>query len=189
MNIINQTDTFKNWLLSLKDLRAKAQILQRIKRAQQGNFGEYRVLGDGISEMKINIGQGYRIYYARQANTIYLLLLGGNNRYSGCQEVLAKHPKGKPMNITQFDITEYLNNDEIIAMYLSEVLQNGSDEEFIAALNDIARAKGMNEIAKKSGISRESLYQTLSSEKPRFESVRKILAALNIDLIPTVKAI
>lgn len=93
------------------------------------------------------------------------------------------------MNITQFDITEYLNNDEIIAMYLSEVLQNGSDEEFIAALNDIARAKGMNEIAKKSGISRESLYQTLSSEKPRFESVRKILAALNIDLIPTVKAI
>lgn len=93
------------------------------------------------------------------------------------------------MNITQFDITEYLNNDEIIAIYLSEVLQNGSDEEFIAALNDIARAKGMNEIAKKSGISRESLYQTLSSEKPRFESVRKILAALNIDLIPTVKAI
>lgn len=62
----------------MKDLRAKAQILQRIKRAQQGNFGEYRVLGDGISEMKINIGQGYRIYYARQANTIYLLLLGGN---------------------------------------------------------------------------------------------------------------
>lgn len=78
MNTINQTDLFKHWLHALKDLRAKAQILQRIKRAQQGHFGDYRVLGDGICEMKIDIGQGYRVYYARQGNTLYLLLLGGD---------------------------------------------------------------------------------------------------------------
>ncbi|WP_439328092.1 addiction module antidote protein [Lonepinella sp. BR2357] len=90
--------------------------------------------------------------------------------------------------ITDFDAAEYLDSDELIALYLSETLKTGNDEEFIQALNTIARAKGMNELAKKAGIGRESLYQTLSSSKPRFETVRKILAALNIELVPTVKA-
>ncbi|MCK3654958.1 addiction module antitoxin [Pasteurellaceae bacterium Macca] len=89
--------------------------------------------------------------------------------------------------ITDFDVAEYLENDELIALYLAEVLRDGTDEEFIKALNTIARAKGMNELAQKAGIARESLYQTLSSSKPRFESVRKILNALNIELVPTLK--
>lgn len=91
------------------------------------------------------------------------------------------------MNITDFDITQYLTDDETIIAYLTEILHDGSDAELIAALNQIARAKGMNEIARKAGIPRESLYQTLTSQKPRFESVRKILAAMNIELTPTVK--
>lgn len=91
-------------------------------------------------------------------------------------------------NITEFDAAEYLTNDELIALYLAETLKNGSDEEFIQALNTVARAKGMNELAKKAGIGRESLYQTLSSSKPRFETIRKILTALNLDLVTVVKA-
>lgn len=93
------------------------------------------------------------------------------------------------MGITLFDAAEYLENDELISLYLAETLKDGTDEEFIEALNIVARAKGMNEIAKKSGISRESLYQTLSSKKPRFETIRKILLALNIELIPTLKTV
>ncbi|MBN6074036.1 putative addiction module antidote protein [Aggregatibacter actinomycetemcomitans] len=94
------------------------------------------------------------------------------------------------IEITTFDVAEYLENDELIALYLAEALKDdASEEEFIKALNTVARAKGMNELAKKSGISRESLYQTLSSNKPRFETIRKILSALNIDLVPTVKTV
>ncbi|QQF76666.1 putative addiction module antidote protein [Histophilus somni] len=91
------------------------------------------------------------------------------------------------IEVTDFDAAEFLENDELIALYLAETLKNGNDEEFIQALNTVARAKGMNELANKANIGRESLYQTLSSKKPRFETVRKILNALNIDLIPTVK--
>lgn len=91
------------------------------------------------------------------------------------------------LGITTFDVAEYLDNDELIALYLAETLKDGTEAEFIQALNDVARAKGMNEIAQKSGIQRESLYQTLSSSKPRFETIRKILSALNIELVPTVK--
>lgn len=91
------------------------------------------------------------------------------------------------LGITTFDVAEYLDNDELIALYLAETLKDGTEAEFIQALNDVARAKGMNEIAQKSGIQRESLYQTLSSSKPRFETIRKILNALNIELVPMVK--
>lgn len=91
------------------------------------------------------------------------------------------------LGITRFGAAEYLDSDELIALYLAETLKDGTDAEFIQALNTVARAKGMNEIAKKAGIGRESLYQTLSSSKPRFETVRKILDAMNIELIPTIK--
>ncbi|QLB18475.1 putative addiction module antidote protein [Mannheimia granulomatis] len=84
--------------------------------------------------------------------------------------------------ITEFDAAEYLTNDELIALYLAETLKDGTDEEFIQALNTVARAKGMNELAKKAGIGRESLYQSLSSSKPRFETIRKIIHALNLEL-------
>lgn len=84
--------------------------------------------------------------------------------------------------ITEFDAAEYLTNDELIALYLAETLKDGTDEEFIQALNTVARAKGMNELAKKAGIGRESLYQSLSSSKPRFETIRKIITALNLEL-------
>ncbi|MDH2927061.1 addiction module antitoxin [Lonepinella koalarum] len=89
--------------------------------------------------------------------------------------------------ITDFDTAEYLENDELIALYLAETLRTGTPEEFIQALNTVARAKGMNELAQKSGIGRESLYQTLSSSKPRFETVLKILNGLNIELVPRIK--
>ncbi len=89
--------------------------------------------------------------------------------------------------ITDFDTAEYLENDELIALYLAETLRTGTDEEFIQALNTVARTKGMNELAQKTGIGRESLYQTLSSSKPRFETVQKILKGLNIELVPRIK--
>lgn len=91
--------------------------------------------------------------------------------------------------VKTFDVAEHLKNDELISLYLAEILKDGTDEEFIQALNDVARAKGMNELAQKAGIGRESLYQTLSSKKPRFETIRKILNALNIELVPTIKTV
>lgn len=81
-----------------------------------------------------------------------------------------------------FDAAMFLNNDELILEYLQDAMQEG-DKEFMQALEIVARAKGMTELAKRTGLSRESLYKTLNGEtKPRFESVQKILAALNIKL-------
>lgn len=81
-----------------------------------------------------------------------------------------------------FDAAMFLNNDELILEYLQDAMQEG-DKEFMQALETVARAKGMTELAKRTGLSWESLYKTLNGEtKPRFESIQKILAALNIKL-------
>ena len=76
--VINQTELFKTWLASLSDERAKAKIIIRIKRVSAGNFGDYKSLGDGVSELRIDVGKGYRVYYARQDKIVYLLLSGGD---------------------------------------------------------------------------------------------------------------
>lgn len=78
MNTINSTEEFADWVDCLADIKARAAIYLRIKRAERGNFGEYKVLDDGVSEMKVDVGPGYRIYFAREGRVTYLLLCGGD---------------------------------------------------------------------------------------------------------------
>lgn len=78
MNILLRTDEFDDWLRGLKDIRAKARIYNRLDGLVAGNFGDCRAVGDGISEMRIHFGPGYRIYFARRGQAVYLLLFGGD---------------------------------------------------------------------------------------------------------------
>ena len=91
--------------------------------------------------------------------------------------------KIKIKNLTKFDVVDYLKTEKDIAGYLSAVLEDGDPALFVAAIGDIARAKGMTEIAKKSGVTRESLYRALKIEaRPRFETVAKVIHALGMKL-------
>lgn len=78
MNDFHSTACFDDWLVSLKDLVARAKILTRIDRARIGNFGDVEPVGEGVFEMRIDYGPGYRIYYAREGRVVYLLLHGGD---------------------------------------------------------------------------------------------------------------
>ena len=87
-----------------------------------------------------------------------------------------------------FDVAEFLDDEETIRAYLAEVLREGDQDEFLEALNDVARARGIAELARQTGLGRESLYKTLSKgSKPRFETIQKILAAFNLVLVPQIK--
>ncbi len=78
-----------------------------------------------------------------------------------------------------FDVAEYLETDDDIWEFLSEVLATGTSSDFIHALNTAARAKGMTEVAKQAGVTRASLYKSLSpGGNPRFETISKIVEAL-----------
>lgn len=75
---ILRTGYFDKWLASLRDRKAKIKIVRRIERAEQGNFGDHKPVEGPVWEMRIDYGPGYRLYYARQGETIYLLLCGGD---------------------------------------------------------------------------------------------------------------
>jgi len=77
---IRKTETFTKWIDGLNDIRARATILVRIKRLSQGNPGDVKPVGEGVSELRINYGPGYRIYYKKQGQSIVVLLAGGDKR-------------------------------------------------------------------------------------------------------------
>jgi probable addiction module antidote protein len=91
--------------------------------------------------------------------------------------------KIKIKDLPKFDVVDYLKTEKDIAAYLSAVLEDGDPALFVAAIGDIAKAKGMSEIAKKSGVTREALYRALKIEaRPRFETVAKVIHALGMRL-------
>ena len=77
MNTFLRSEEFDDWLMSLKDRIGKARIIQRLDTAAAGNFGDCEPVGEGVSEMRIHVGPGYRLYYVRRGEVVYLLLAGG----------------------------------------------------------------------------------------------------------------
>ncbi|MBD1229380.1 type II toxin-antitoxin system RelE/ParE family toxin [Xenorhabdus griffiniae] len=78
MITIERTQDFEKWLKSLKGRIAKAKILIRIERMEEGNFGDVEPVENGVSELRIHYEQGYRVYFAHKNNEIILLLCGGD---------------------------------------------------------------------------------------------------------------
>jgi probable addiction module antidote protein len=92
--------------------------------------------------------------------------------------------KIKISELQEFDAAKYLNSKKDIAAYLSVVLEDNDPALFAAALGDIARARGMTQIARDSGITREALYKALRpGSEPRFETIQKVCGALGIKLV------
>ena len=86
-----------------------------------------------------------------------------------------------------FDITQYIKTDADVAEYLSQVLEEGDPGELAAALGHIAKARGITDIARASGIQREALYKALRpNSQPRFDTVQRVCKALGIKLTATV---
>ena len=73
-------DVFQSWLDGLKDVKARVAILRRIDRIAEGNFGDHKFLRDGVAEVRVDLGAGYRVYYGRHGRTLVLLLCGGSKR-------------------------------------------------------------------------------------------------------------
>ncbi|WP_159946845.1 type II toxin-antitoxin system RelE/ParE family toxin [Rhizobium sp. 18065] len=78
MDTLEKTESFDEWLRSLKDRTGKLRILARLTSAEQGNFGDCAPVGADVFEMRIHHGPGYRVYYTRRGVTVYLLLIGGD---------------------------------------------------------------------------------------------------------------
>ena len=75
---IRKTEIFAHWLDGLRDLQARARVQARIERLAMGSPGDVKPVGEGVSELRINCGPGYRVYFKRRGRTLIILLAGGD---------------------------------------------------------------------------------------------------------------
>ena len=91
--------------------------------------------------------------------------------------------KTDDLGLAPFDASDYLDNETTIAEYLAAALENSDQDAFLVAVRDVAKARGIANVAAKAGLGRESLYKTLKpGAQPRFDTVRRLLAALGVKL-------
>jgi putative addiction module killer protein len=77
---VRQTDEYAGWFKSLRDRQARARINARIRRLSLGNPGDVKPVGEGVSELRVDYGPGYRVYYVQRGETVVILLAGGDKR-------------------------------------------------------------------------------------------------------------
>jgi putative addiction module killer protein len=94
---IRKTSVYKKWINGLRDSRARYRILIRIRRLEEGNPGDVKSAGEGISEMRIDYGPGYRVYYKNIGNEIIILLCGGDKRTQQADIAEAKRIAALPL--------------------------------------------------------------------------------------------
>lgn len=75
---IRKTEVYARWIDRVRDIRARARILARVERLAMGDSGDFKPMGEGVSELRINFGPGYRVYYTQRGREIIILLAGGD---------------------------------------------------------------------------------------------------------------
>lgn len=139
--------------------------------------------------MRVHVGAGYRIDFARTGKIVLLLLCGGDQSsqvrdIARAKRLLSELGKEWVMaRVTEFDASAYLVDDEVVAEYLTAALEDPNPDVFLAAVGNVAKARGMSAIAESSGLGRESLYKALTpGAKPRYDTVLKVLQSLGVKL-------
>lgn len=84
-----ETELFQRWMGRLRDAGARTRILARLRRASMGNFGDWKSVGSGVSEMRIDHGPGYRVYFIRRGDRLIIILAGGTKRTQAADIVRA----------------------------------------------------------------------------------------------------
>lgn len=92
---LEETAVFSDWLGSLRDRRARLRIVDRLKRASNGNFGDWKSAKDGLFEMRVDVGPGYRVYYFQRGKQLVILLCGGDKRTQNADIAEAKRLKAE----------------------------------------------------------------------------------------------
>lgn len=215
---VQRTAVFDAWLEELTDRIAKKAILDRILRIESGLLGDRRSVGDRVSEMRIDVGQGYRLYYTMRGRTIVVLLCGGSKKAQKTDirkaEIMAKarneeklppasrvrdrqsayaarrgeeeefHFTKEELKVSRFDVADHIRDDEDTQLYLlRNAIADGHPAYIANAIGAVARARGLSNLERQTGIKRQTLNKSLSLKgNPTLETLVTVLAALGLRL-------
>jgi probable addiction module antidote protein/putative addiction module killer protein len=212
---IRRPATFDAWLTTLNDSNARARIAARIDRLATGNPGDVKPVGGGVSEMRVDYGPGYRVYYVRTERVVSIALrwdesyagrgyqtcdrnecrkgpagLGGSTANADAGEMTMATRARKTERFARYDSADYLKTPEDVAEYLVAAFEEGGDDAAYMAhvIGVAARAHGgMTKLAKETGMTRAGLYKALSKDgNPSFETIVKAMRVLGVRLVPRV---
>lgn len=171
----------------MRDERAKARISQRIDRLAMENPGDVKSVGEGISELRIDYGPGYRVYFVRDG--VIVLLCGGDKRTQSKDieraKTLARTLKEQPMTLVtrEYDSARYLESEESIAEYIAAASESGDPHELAMALGIVAKARGVTDLARQTGLTRQAIYKALNGDgNPELGTIAKVADALGFRL-------
>lgn len=180
---------FREWLLSLKGLHTRARIRARIDRLQLGNFGDCKSLGQGLIELRLHFGAGYRLYIGREGQRAIILLCGGDKgsqpsdiQRAGLLARLLEEVTMKPSRSYHQDLVEDLKDPAEAQAYLNAALEDGDEKAFLLALRNVVEAQGgVSKFSRHAKLHRVSLYRMLSRRgNPEWDSVIALLNALGV---------
>lgn len=198
MFLIKPLPEFTTWLDDLADAQVRGVVVARIKRLERGLMGDVEPVGEGVSELRHTrwLRLARVLHTARWAAhrvACWRLQANAEERHktrqsTGCIAGLTGETnmskRIKVADLPEFDAAPYLDSETSIAAYLTDILEANDAGLLAAALGDIARARGMAEIAKSAGITREALYKALRPDSaPRFDTVSRVCAALGVRLV------
>lgn len=176
---------FAEWVRRLRDRGARQRIMARIVRMQAGNRGDWKPVGAGVFELRIDHGPGYRVYCGQDGWALVLLCCaaatsGRRRRTSRTHMTTGKTTKRAAS--VEFDAADYLRPEDVPG-FLAEALHDGDHRVLPLALRTAANVLGMAELAALTGLSRETLYRTLSEKgNPRLDTLAAILSAFGLRL-------
>jgi putative addiction module killer protein/probable addiction module antidote protein len=184
---------FKEWLEGLTDITVRQKVRIRLDRVRLGNLGRNRSVGEGVYELKIDYGPGYRVYYGLEGRTLILLLLGGDKSSQGRDIALAqsywndnkrRRNMARKTTTYQEDLIEALKDPREAAAYLNTAMEKGDRAVFLLALRNVAEANGgMQAVAGKARLNRENLYRMLSKKgNPEIKSIFNLLNSMGLKL-------
>jgi putative addiction module killer protein/probable addiction module antidote protein len=212
---VQRSQSFDAWLDGLSDHAARRAILARIGRLKLGLLGDRRTVGDRISELRVDVGQGYRLYYTISGRRLVKLLCGGNKKTQKADirraEAMVKaiekkedgggsrvreRPAGyavdtsepviteEDMTFAPFDAADYMRGDEATQIYLlRDALASGHAGYIAETIGAVARARGLTNLERETGIKRQTLNKSLSLKgNPTLETLVTVLGALGLRL-------
>jgi putative addiction module killer protein/probable addiction module antidote protein len=175
------------WLEGLRDGATRARIVARLDRLKAGLLGDWKSVGGGIFELRIDHGPGYRVCYGQEGKTLILLLCGGDKalKRRTSRQPMRTGKTTKPASPSRpFRAADHLRSEAEVAAYIEAMLEDGDARAVPVALRTVVDAVGgMAALADKTGLSRETLYRTLSERgNPRLDTLAVILAAFGLRL-------
>jgi probable addiction module antidote protein/putative addiction module killer protein len=186
MIVVKKTDTFLLWLRGLRDVRAIARIQVRIDRLALGNPGNVKSVGDGISELRVDYWPGYRVYFAQHGKTLVVCCVAATSeRKIRTLKTPGDWQRSGQMTLktTPWDSAELLDSPESMAAYIEAAFEDGDPSLIAHALGVVARARGMSQLAKEAGLSRDAMYKAFQPDgNPTLQTLTSVMKALGMKL-------